>query len=111
MTPEGALKCMVGGRNYVQSQFNRATQAVRQAGSAFSLFVYLAALDRGVSVTAMLSDRSVRIGRWKQKNYHWQSCGEIRFADQIAYSVNNAQVSIEDYAGKNKITYAAKPYA
>jgi penicillin-binding protein 1A len=108
MTAEGAVKCMVGGRDYGQSQFNRAAQAVRQAGSAFKLFVYLAALEKGVSATAMISDRPVRIGRWQPKNYHWQSRGEISFADAVAYSVNTATVRLAAQAGRKQIASAAR---
>ncbi|MBL0941638.1 MAG: transglycosylase domain-containing protein, partial [Alphaproteobacteria bacterium] len=108
MTAEGAVKCMVGGRDYDQSQFNRAVQAVRQAGSAFKLFVYLAALEKGVPATAMLSDRPVRIGRWQPKNYHWQPRGEISFADAVAYSVNTATVRLAAQAGRKQIASAAR---
>src|SRR5207245_7499017 len=65
MTPDGAIVAMVGGRDYGESQFNRATQARRQPGSLFKMFVYLAALERGFTPQTVVVDRPIQIGRWK----------------------------------------------
>lgn len=108
MTTNGAVKCMVGGQNYAQSQFNRATQALRQAGSAFKLFVFLAALEKGVSPGTLISDRPVRIGGWRPKNYLWRSRGEISFADAVAYSVNTATVRLAFQAGRKQVAAVAR---
>ena len=69
MTPDGAILAMVGGLDYNESQFNRATQARRQPGSLFKLFVYLAALEQGFSPQSTMVDRPVRIGNWEPENY------------------------------------------
>jgi membrane peptidoglycan carboxypeptidase len=64
MRPDGAVVAMVGGRNYKESQFNRAVQAQRQPGSAFKLFVYMAALRSGRSLTDNIDASPVNIGGW-----------------------------------------------
>jgi len=60
---------MVGGRDYEASQFNRATQAKRQAGSLFKLFVYLTALQRGYTPQSVVIDKPTQIGEWEPQNY------------------------------------------
>ncbi len=104
MTPDGAIKAMIGGSNYTVSQFNRATQALRQTGSAFKLFVYLAALEYGYKLNTMVSDLPIRIGKWQPKNFGWQSKGQIRLIDAFANSVNTATVRISTRIGKRRIT-------
>ncbi|MEI7669578.1 MAG: transglycosylase domain-containing protein [Pseudomonadota bacterium] len=64
MTPDGAIRAMVGGRNYRSSQFNRATQGMRQPGSSFKLFVYLAALEAGFLPDSEMVDQAINIGKW-----------------------------------------------
>src|SRR5439155_18424329 len=65
MTPQGAVRALVGGRNYAESQFNRAVAAKRQPGSAFKPFVYLSALERGLSPDTVREDRPIEIKGWK----------------------------------------------
>ena len=62
MTPDGAVRALVGGRNYRESQFNRATTALRQPGSAFKTFVYLTALERGMTPLTIRRDAPARKG-------------------------------------------------
>src|SRR3546814_10074563 len=69
MTPDGAVRAMVGGRSYAQSQFNRAVQAVRQPGSAFKPFVYLTAMEKGLTPETVRIDRPVTYGSWSPSNY------------------------------------------
>src|SRR5205807_3201263 len=69
IAPDGAILAMVGGRDYAQSQFNRATQAHRQPGSLFKVVVYLAALAAGYTPDNVLVDQPVQIGDWEPKNY------------------------------------------
>ena len=69
MLPNGAVVAMVGGRNYQQSEFNRAVQAMRQPGSAFKLFVYYAALRNGVSPIDRVEDAPIEIDGWSPENF------------------------------------------
>ncbi|MEN8237132.1 MAG: PBP1A family penicillin-binding protein [Pseudomonadota bacterium] len=107
MTPAGAVKALVGGYDYYQSQFNRATQAVRQAGSAFKLFVYLPALELGMTPQTRVSDGPVRIGKWRPRNYKWQSRGQLTLTEAMAYSVNTPCVRVAAKVGKKRIAQAA----
>src|SRR5207302_2500062 len=69
LAPDGAVKAMVGGRDYARSQFNRATQAQRQPGSAFKPFVYLAGLEAGLRPSDRFVDQPIRVGNWEPHNY------------------------------------------
>lgn len=107
MTPTGAVKAMVGGYDYYQTQFNRATQAVRQSGSAFKLFVYLPALEMGMTPQTRVADGPVRIGKWRPKSYKWKPRGELTLEQALAYSVNTACVRVAAKVGKKRIAQAA----
>lgn len=100
MTPNGAVRAIVGGNDYRVSQFNRATQALRQPGSTFKLFVFLAALEKGMTLTSKISDEPIRVGKWKPKNYAWTSRGHVSLKDAFAYSVNVCAVRLAKYVGK-----------
>ena len=89
MTPDGAILAMVGGLDYNESQFNRATQARRQPGSLFKLFVYLAALEQGFSPQSTMVDRPVRIGNWEPENYGDHFHGEVTLRTAFAHSLNS----------------------
>ncbi len=69
LSPDGAIRAMIGGRNYTESQFNRAVAARRQPGSAFKPFVYLAALENGYTPDSPLMDAPVNIKGWRPENY------------------------------------------
>lgn len=95
MTPDGGVRALIGGRDYQKSQFNRATQARRQPGSAFKLFLFLAALEKGYDLQTIVSDLPVQVGKWRPKNDdHWQSKGDITFEEAFAESVNTSAVRI-----------------
>ena len=68
LSPDGAIRALVGGRDYEASQFNRATQARRQAGSLFKLFVYLTAMQKGYDAQSVVVDRPTQIGDWEPQN-------------------------------------------
>ena len=68
MTPDGAVVAMVGGRDYKASQFNRAVTAMRQPGSTFKLFVYYAALKKGLSLRDRIADEPIAIDGWSPEN-------------------------------------------
>ncbi|MBA4750487.1 MAG: PBP1A family penicillin-binding protein [Alphaproteobacteria bacterium] len=99
MTPSGAVRAMIGGIDYGKSQFNRAYQAKRQMGSTFKIFVYLSALESGMTPQTMISDEPVRIGKWQPKNYLWRARGELSLQDSFAYSVNACAVRLARQMG------------
>lgn len=112
MTPNGAIKAMVGGKNYRESQFNRVVQANRQAGSVFKLFVYLAALDAGISPDAVLNDAPVEfmVGNtlWKPGNYDQKFRGPLSLRDALTQSVNTIAVQLSMAVGVQNVAEMAK---
>ena len=108
MSPDGAVRAMVGGRDYGASQFNRATQALRQPGSAFKLFVYLAALERGLGPDDMVTDARVDVGGWTPKNFDGRFRGSVTMREAFAQSLNAAAVRLADRAGRGRVAEAAR---
>ncbi len=90
----GAIKAMVGGVDYNRSQFNRATQARRQAGSSFKPFVYLTALQVGFTPSSIISDAPITIGKWKPENYTKRYYGDVSLTYALAQSLNAATVRL-----------------
>jgi penicillin-binding protein 1A len=107
LAPDGAVRAMVGGRDYGHSQFNRATQAQRQPGSAFKPFVYLAGLEAGLRPTDRLVDAPTRIGNWQPHNYLNRYQGEMSLAEGLAQSVNTIAVQVAERAGIPRVIAAA----
>ncbi len=99
MTLDGAVRALVGGRNYDESQFNRAIDARRQPGSAFKPFVYLAALEYGHRPTDEVFDGPVTIGTWQPENYEGSYEGAITLAHALARSSNSASVQLTNEVG------------
>jgi len=99
MTPDGAVRAMVGGRDYNESQFNRATQAQRQPGSAFKPFVYLAGIEAGLRPEDRFIDGPLQIGNWRPHNYTNRYLGEVTVAEAIAESINTVAVQVAQRAG------------
>ena len=99
MSPDGSVRAMVGGRDYSQSQFNRATQAQRQPGSAFKPFVYLAGLEAGLRPSDQFIDAPTRVGRWQPRDYIGRYQGEMTLAEGLAQSVNTIAVQVAQRAG------------
>jgi penicillin-binding protein 1A len=95
----GAVRAMVGGRDYRQSQFNRAALARRQPGSAFKPFVWLAALEQGVRPDDTVLDAPIRIGNWSPVDFERQYLGEITVEEALAQSINTAAVRLLQEAG------------
>ncbi|HEX7967435.1 MAG TPA: PBP1A family penicillin-binding protein [Stellaceae bacterium] len=103
MSPDGAVRAMVGGRDYGESQFNRATQALRQPGSAFKPFVYLAALEHGLLPNDRFVDQPIRIGTWQPRNYEGTYRGEITVTDAVAQSSNTVAAQVLQRAGVDNV--------
>lgn len=108
MRPDGAVVAMVGGRDYHQSQFNRAADAQRQPGSAFKLFVYLAALRSGYSPGDLVDASPIRIQRWEPENYGGRRHGTLTLEQAFAQSVNTAAVRLATEVGLPKVMAAAR---
>jgi penicillin-binding protein 1A len=88
MTREGAIRALVGGRNYGESQYNRAVAAKRQPGSAFKPFVYLTALERGLTPDSVREDKPIAIKGWKPENYSREYYGSVTLTQALAMSSN-----------------------
>lgn len=108
MRPDGRVVAMVGGRRYQAGGFNRATQARRQPGSAFKLFVYLAALRRGAEPQSLVLDTPVEIDGWRPRNYDGRYRGEIDLTTAFAQSSNAAAVRLTQQVGPRAVIRAAR---
>ncbi|MEO1013760.1 MAG: PBP1A family penicillin-binding protein [Pseudomonadota bacterium] len=105
---DGAVRAMVGGRDFTASQFNRAIDARRQPGSAFKPFVYLAAIEAGASPTDALSDRPLSIGAWRPSNYNDRYYGDVTLRAALAWSANAATVRLQERIGRSTVREAAR---
>jgi penicillin-binding protein 1A len=108
LSPDGAIRAMVGGRDYDDSQFNRATLAQRQPGSAFKIFVYIAGLEIGLGPDSQVLDAPVKMGDWSPDNYTGKYLGEIPLRTAFAQSVNTAAVRVAEQAGVRRVMQAAR---
>jgi penicillin-binding protein 1A len=108
MKPDGAVVALVGGTDYGESTFNRATQAHRQPGSAFKPFVYLAALESGLMPWDVRSDEAVDIDGWKPTNFGGRSYGTLTLADALAHSVNTIAANLAQEVGVSQVVAAAE---
>ncbi len=96
---DGAVRAMIGGRNYVNSIYNRATQAERQPGSAFKLFVYLSALESGMKPDDTIVDEPVTIDGWTPRNSTRTHLGPVSLREAFARSINTVSAKIGDALG------------
>src|SRR5229473_1500534 len=94
MTPDGAVRALVGGKNYAESQFNRAVAAKRQPGSAFKPFVYLTALERGLAPETVREDKPIALKGWKPENYSRDYHGAVTLTQALALSLNTVSVRL-----------------
>jgi len=108
MKPDGAVSALIGGVDYQDSVFNRATQAHRQPGSAFKPFVYLAALESGLSPWETRDDEAVDINGYKPANFGGKSYGTLTLADALAHSVNTITVNLAQEVGVRNVVAAAR---
>jgi len=108
ITPDGGIRAMVGGRNYRASQFNRVTQALRQPGSSFKLFVYLAALEAGYLPDSEMVDQPINVGSWHPRDYTGKYLGRITLRTAFAESINSVAVQLSEAVGRGKVIEMAK---
>jgi 1A family penicillin-binding protein len=105
---EGAVLAMVGGRDYDESEFNRATQALRQPGSLFKLFVYLAAFDAGMTPDTTLVDQPLKVDEWEPQNYGGQHRGTVTLRTAFADSINSVAVQLTETVGRGRVIGVAR---
>jgi penicillin-binding protein 1A len=94
MTPDGLVRALVGGRSYAESQFNRAIAAKRQPGSAFKPFVYLTALEHGLTPDTVREDGPIVVKGWKPENYEHEYMGPVTLTQALANSLNTVSVRL-----------------
>ncbi|MCA3555290.1 transglycosylase domain-containing protein [Aestuariivirga sp.] len=94
MAPDGAVRAIVGGVDYEASQFSRATDALRQSGSSFKPFVYMAALLKGYKPSDTIIDGPVSVGNWAPRNYTGKYAGRTTLLDALAHSYNSVPVKL-----------------
>ena len=94
MTPDGVVRALVGGRNYGDSQFNRAIDAKRQPGSSFKPFVYLTALEHGLTPDTVRDDAPISVKGWKPENYEHEYLGPVTLTQALANSLNTVSVRL-----------------
>ncbi|MBY5368391.1 PBP1A family penicillin-binding protein [Rhizobium leguminosarum] len=108
MMPDGAVVAMVGGRDYKESQFNRAVSAMRQPGSTFKLFVYYAALKAGLTLSDQVLDAPIDINGWSPENSGGSYRGWVTLAEAFARSLNTASVALAEEVGLDNVIAAAR---
>ena len=108
MTPDGAVRAMVGGVSYEQSTYNRATDAERQPGSAFKPFVYLAALEHGSKPSDVMNDGPVDIRGWKPTDFEGKYLGDITLTQAFAESSNSVAAQLTAQVGPATVAETAK---
>ena len=103
----GAIRALVGGRDYAQSQFNRAVTAKRQPGSAFKPFVYTAALEMGLTPNSIRNDAPIKIGNWAPENYEQRYSGPVTLATAVAQSLNTVAAQLVAEVGPEQVIKVA----
>jgi penicillin-binding protein 1A len=107
MTPDGAVRAMVGGRNYAESQYNRAVTAKRQPGSAFKPFVYLTAIEAGLTPETIRQDAPLDVKGWKPENYSHEYFGAVTLTQALAMSLNTVAVRLGLEVGPRNVVRTA----
>jgi len=110
LEPFGAVRGMVGGRDYSASQFNRATDAARQPGSSFKPYVYTAALLAGKTANSGITDQPYCIGNWCPKNYGGGYYGRVTLTEAIARSLNSVPVQLAAQVGRDRVAAVARQF-
>jgi len=105
----GAVRAMVGGKSYAESQFNRAVEARRQPGSSFKPFVYLTAIEKlGYRPDTVMLDEPVTIGNWSPQNYNNKYLGPVTLVDALSHSINTVAAQLADQVGPEAVVETAK---
>lgn len=107
---DGAVRALVGGKDYVSSIYNRATQATRQPGSAWKLFVYLAALESGLNPDSQVEDSPVTINGWSPRNSSGRFSGQMSLRSAFAYSINTVAAKLGQQAGFGTVADMARRF-
>jgi penicillin-binding protein 1A len=107
---DGAILALVGGRDYVESNFNRATNALRQPGSSWKLFVYLAALEAGYTPDDRVVDTPVTIDGWSPRNSNGRNIGDTNLRTAFAYSINTVAASLGNEVGFGTVASMARRF-
>jgi penicillin-binding protein 1A len=107
MTPEGAVRAMVGGRNYAESQYNRAVTAKRQPGSAFKPFIYLTAIEAGLTPDTIRQDAPLDLKGWRPENYTHEYFGAVTLTQALAMSLNTVAVRLGLEVGPKNVVRTA----
>ncbi|WP_442880065.1 transglycosylase domain-containing protein [Aurantimonas sp. A2-1-M11] len=107
ISEDGGVRAIVGGRDYGLSQFNRATNALRQPGSSFKVFVYAAAMQAGMTPADTIVDSPITIGRWSPQNYGRSFAGRVTLANALARSLNVPAVKLGQKVGMDNVTTLA----
>ena len=107
---DGAVRAMVGGRDYATSIYNRATQATRQPGSSFKLFVYLAALESGYEPTSVVPDAPITVAGWTPRNDNGRYVGPVPLRAAFAYSINTVAVRLSQDVGTRTVADMAQRF-
>ena len=107
MTPDGAVRAMVGGRNYAESQYNRAVTARRQPGSAFKPFVYLTAVEAGLTPETIRQDAPIDVKGWKPENYTHEYFGSVTLTQALAMSLNTVAIRLGLEVGPKSVVRTA----
>ncbi|MCA3562148.1 MAG: PBP1A family penicillin-binding protein [Aestuariivirga sp.] len=107
MDGSGAVLAMVGGKSYQKSQFNRATKAKRQPGSSFKPFVYLAALEHGLTPGSVKVDEPIKVGNWSPENYRRRYLGPVALETALALSLNTISVKLVLQVGPQAVAAVA----
>jgi penicillin-binding protein 1A len=105
---EGRVRAYVGGADYGETQFDRATSARRQAGSAFKPFVYLTAMDQGRNPGVMVVDEPVKIGNWEPKNYTNKYLGPMTLQTALSQSINTVAARLASEVGTSNVAATAR---
>ncbi len=107
MTPDGVVRALVGGRNYGDSQFNRAIDARRQPGSSFKPFVYLTALEHGLTPDTVREDAPISVKGWRPEDFEHQYLGPVTLTQALANSLNTVAVRLTLELGPEAVVRTA----
>ena len=108
LSPDGAVRVMVGGWDYRRSQFNRAAQAQRQPGSAFKPVVYMAGLEAGLTPATQMTDGPITVDGWSPRNFDGRHWGPVTLQDAMAKSLNSVAVRVTERVGRQRVIDTAR---